>query len=539
MRTFREEGTVTSSVSDRARLGAGDRAVLFAFDDHAMPWRYRVRLQMHRPEKHAGNPILPRGPAGAVDSRRMQCCPVVHDGERFRMWYIARDDGSGGRGRAAGSYADVDPEVVNSYDTGRICYAESDDGLTWTRPELGLVEYGGSRSNNIVDLPPGSGNMDILYQPDAPAERRYLMVNEYMAWRHRSGSALERPSITLFAASPDGLRWTMLRDEPGAIGQHFECSCLYRYRGNYHVAGHIAPPMAYAPLQRHPAIWMVGAKMMAVWRSPTIDAWPLEMCVGFFKPMRSSSPYRTGWDREENHLGAYVIPYPNVCLAVTGQWHHPITDAPPEHPDYLAEQASADLGFAYSEDGVHFKEPAPGFTFVPRDQEMGWDRDFRDNTSNDHLLMIQGPMVNAGEETFIYYTAFTPTGDRMEGLSNLGLARMPRERFGSLVTVPDAPFGQVVTAVLGAAPETSLAANAVIDAGGQLQAALLDSDGLTELPGFTLADSVPIRASGLAQPIVWKGRERLPDSAFRLRLRLTGARLFAVELHRGTVDTAA
>ena len=147
--------------------------------------------------------------------------------------------------------------------------------------------------------------------------------------------------------------------------------------------------------------------MLAVWRSPTVDSWPLEMCVGFFKPMQSSSPFRAGWDREENHLGAYVVPYPNVCLAVTGQWHHPITDAPPEHPDYLAAQVSADLGFAYSEDGVHFKEPAPGFTFVPRDQEMGWDRDFRGNTTNDHLIMIQGPMVNAGEETFIYYTAFT------------------------------------------------------------------------------------------------------------------------------------
>ena len=527
---------MSGEVRDRARLGADGRAVLFAFDDHAMPWRYRVRLQMHRPQKHTDNPILARGPAGAVDARRMQCCPVVHDGERFRMWYIARDDGSSGRGggrrgRAEGGYAGVDPQVVHSYDTGRICYAESDDGVTWERPNLGLVEYDGSRDNNVVDLPPGSGNMDVWYQPDAPAERRYLMVNEYMAWRHQTGSsALERPSITMFAASPDGYRWTMLQDAPGAIGQHFECFCLYRYRNNYHVAGHIGPPMAYAPLQQHPAIWMVGSKMLAVWRSPTIDSWPLEMCVGLFKPMRSSSPYRTGWDREENHLGAYVIPYPNVCLAVTGQWHHPITDAPPEHPDYIAEQASADLGFAYSEDGVHFTEPAPGFTFIGRDQEMRWDRDFRDNTINDHLLMIQGPMVNAGEETFIYYTAFTPTGDRMEGRSNLGMARMPRERFGSLVTVPDAPFGQVVTAVLRGRPETSLAANVEIEPGGQLQAALTDADGLRELPGFGIDDSVAMRASGLAQPIVWTGRQRLPDHEFRLRVRLTGAQLFAVNV---------
>ena len=148
-------------------------------------------------------------------------------------------------------------------------------------------------------------------------------------------------------------------------------------------------------------------------------------------------------------------------------------------------------------------------------------------------------MVNAGDETFIYYTAFTPTGDRMEGRTNLGVARMPRERFGSLVTVADAAFGQVVTAVIGAGPETWLAANAAVEPGGHLQAALLDADGLRELPGFTLGDSVPIRESGFAQPIAWKGRQRLPEGGFRLRLRLTAARLCAVELHRGTVDTSS
>ena len=66
---------MSSEVRDRSRLNARDRSVLFAFDDHAIPWRYRVRLQMHWPEKHAGNPILVRGPSGAVDSRRVAVLP--------------------------------------------------------------------------------------------------------------------------------------------------------------------------------------------------------------------------------------------------------------------------------------------------------------------------------------------------------------------------------------------------------------------------------------------------------------------------------
>ena len=44
--------------------------------------------------------------------------------------------------------------------------------------------------------------------------------------------------------------------------------------------------------------------------------------------------------------------------------------------------------------------------------------------------------------------------------------------------------------MIGAGPETWLAANTAVEPGGHLQAALLDADGLRELPGFTLGDSV-------------------------------------------------
>src|SRR5436190_7017016 len=58
---------------------------------------------------------------------------VLHDGERFRCYYrgnpIAGRDGS-------------DTEVT--------CYAESRDGINFTRPALGLFEVQGTRSNNVV-----------------------------------------------------------------------------------------------------------------------------------------------------------------------------------------------------------------------------------------------------------------------------------------------------------------------------------------------------------------------------------------------------
>ena len=69
-----------------------------------------------------------------------------------------------------------------------------------------------------------------------------------------------------------------------------------------------------------------------------------------------------------------------------------------------------DLGLIISNDGLHFRDPAPGFTFLRRDQELTWDRDFKNNKDQENLLLWQGSMVNGTERTHIYYCATTPGG---------------------------------------------------------------------------------------------------------------------------------
>jgi len=62
----------------------------------------------------------------------------------------------------------------------KVCYAESTDGLTWTKPELGLREFAGSKANNII-----LDNDDAVFDnfsvfkdpnPDCPANERYKGV---------------------------------------------------------------------------------------------------------------------------------------------------------------------------------------------------------------------------------------------------------------------------------------------------------------------------------------------------------------------------
>jgi len=72
-----------------------------------------------------------------------------------------------------------------------ICYATSEDGITWTKPALGLAEYEGDDQNNIVWRGPhGAGIFKDKYEKDPL--RRYKAIFQGMA----------------VSFSADGLNWS-------------------------------------------------------------------------------------------------------------------------------------------------------------------------------------------------------------------------------------------------------------------------------------------------------------------------------------------
>jgi len=98
---------------------------------------------------------------------------TVRDEEgKLRMWYICRD----------------------KENRPNVAYAESRDGVNWTKPNLGIVDYSGSKDNNLVGLPSLEGTPFI--DPNAPAAERYGYITNL-------GSA---GGIVRYH-SPDGLHW--------------------------------------------------------------------------------------------------------------------------------------------------------------------------------------------------------------------------------------------------------------------------------------------------------------------------------------------
>ena len=107
---------------------------------------------------------------------------VIQDGPLYRMWYRA-DDGS------------------EKPDASSTCYAESRDGIHWTKPDFGKVEFAGSRANNIMGRREFF-NASVLLDPNANpgSVGRYKMITQYRG-------------ITGYL-SPNGFDWTPAQQDP-------------------------------------------------------------------------------------------------------------------------------------------------------------------------------------------------------------------------------------------------------------------------------------------------------------------------------------
>ena len=159
---------------------------LFA-DDYLVEDLEQVWRSLNRPSKHAENPLVkPDSPWEGYLA--LQPGTVIFDEEErvFKMWYNAL-----GHERR--------PEVQDF-----LCYATSQDGIHWQKPNLGLVEFQGSKKNNIILKWSFWTHCVIKDAAESDPERRYKLL--YFQARDRS-------RFGIWAAfSPDGKRWT---DYPG------------------------------------------------------------------------------------------------------------------------------------------------------------------------------------------------------------------------------------------------------------------------------------------------------------------------------------
>jgi hypothetical protein len=109
----------------------------------------------------------------------------------------------------------------------------------------------------------------------------------------------------------------------------------------------------------------------------------------------------------------------NVMLGLYGQWQ----DGPPPPKGAKSHLLGTriDLGFIMSNDGIHWREPAPDHKTIARGKEGEWDS----------IALLQAhAFANVGEQTYLWYSHWDCDGEFRN--QDIGLATLRRDGFGYL-----------------------------------------------------------------------------------------------------------
>ncbi len=169
---------------------AASDTVLF-FDDDAIARAVRLSRVFEQPTKY-GEVLGPDRPWEHECVCANGCVLPAEEGNGYRMWYHTAAL------RLRSPWKSV------------LCYAESRDGVHWTKPDLGLYKCEGGRGTNIVLMAPGMdwyGTSTVIHDEHEPdSARRY----KCLTCAHFNGTGL------YVAFSPDGIHWDV-REEPVTI----------------------------------------------------------------------------------------------------------------------------------------------------------------------------------------------------------------------------------------------------------------------------------------------------------------------------------
>jgi hypothetical protein len=181
-------------------------AIHLIFDEQSVAASIGVTFHLNSAVKHPENPVLLPGAPHQWDSLQV-CWPgtVLYDAEAglFRCWYSGFD-------------AVQSPE--RWWKPG---YAESADGVHWTKPELGQETYL-DRPTNQLHLAWDCLNLStVFFNPDplAPPSRRFGSLCSQ--WAPEAGEGMAHKVL---AWSPDGVTWTLDGEAfpPGLPGRDFQ-----------------------------------------------------------------------------------------------------------------------------------------------------------------------------------------------------------------------------------------------------------------------------------------------------------------------------
>lgn len=441
-------------------------------DDHLIAAQDNVRRELEKPRKHPAGPLIVRDQPW--EKRFIELYgSVVYDARlgKFRCWYLATEYNNGVPDTPE------EPTTAEYY----MCYAESDDGIAWTKPLVGEGKFGRHERHNVVIA--GGHGFCVLYTPDDPdPERRYKGAGG-----------------PLVGFSPDGLRWS-LGDWLPAVAKNDTNTSVVRWNGEY---------LAFVRYQVPEPKWPHVMRGVGLCTSDDFESWTPKQLI-FTTDEQDGYPWTQPYSLA-------VTPYGDLLIGIVGILRLDRIEGNNALGDQSTQLLASRDGRRWSRVGnrQEFLAATPG----------SWDRG---------RVFPGANLLVKDDQVLIYYTGTdTRHGDKW-GETGIGLATLPADRFVAVQKTAESESGTLETRPLRFQGNTLLV-NAQLQE-GDLQVELLDAQG-NVLEAFEREKSRLAVHDPLRYRVTWQSGDDVASLAdadagagIALRFILRGGKLYAFQI---------
>ena len=478
---------------------------------------------------------------GILDMRQF----VLKDGDTFRMYYNALPH----------HFVSKDPKDPRKNIWGRpynriLCYAESKDGIRWTKPNLGLCEWNGSRESNIL-LPNDNfeyvfSEMDgpcVFIDPNAKTpDEKYKMFIKISPVRGKPEKSdagpipvrvtKQLPKAQYAFASPDGIHWRLMSPKKVNAGPKNDTAYSVFWDERIH---------KYVQYSR---VWQAAPEQVAYYKRTHkgYDGRAVVLHVG-----RATSDNFLDWSPEETVLkpdtidragspegltrmdfyGGNISRYreaQNVYIGLPNAYYHWKFDLTRKWwtGKYIQEPSTMDVQLVLSRDGVHWHRTPKREPFI----RLG-----REGTFWSKTIWPDGNGIRVGDELWFYFAGLDVHHKEQSQKESHGARCRAILRLDGFISA-DAAYtgGQLTTKPLIFSGDR-LELNVDTSAGGTLVVEVQD-EARKAIVGFTAEDADEINGNYIRKVATWNGSSDVSSLAgrvIRLRFVMRDTKLYSFQ----------